>query len=61
MGRAEVRKMTFNAGGNDLLEEQYDEFDGVYGCTYTWMEDLVRCCDCTWESCPMRGGKKEGV
>lgn len=53
--------MTFNAGGNELLEEQYDEFEEVYGCTHTGMEDLVRCCDCTWESCPMRGGKKEAA
>lgn len=51
--------MTFNVGGNELLEEQYDEFNEIYGCTHTGMEDLVRCCDCTWGSCPMRGSKKE--
>jgi hypothetical protein len=51
--------MTFNAGNNDLFDEEYDEFDEVYGCTHVGGDDLIRCKDCEFAECPMRGGKKE--
>ncbi|MCK9571179.1 hypothetical protein M0R72_19675 [Candidatus Pacearchaeota archaeon] len=51
--------MTFVADANEIYEEQYDEFQEVYGCTAVGRDDLVRCCDCTWESCPMRGKNRE--
>ena len=44
--------------GNNQLAEAYDEFDEVYGCIDETTL-FVRCCDCIWEGCPMRGGKKE--
>lgn len=40
----------------EMLEPLFDEFGEIYACMG---EDstLVRCCDCVWEGCPMRGGR----
>jgi hypothetical protein len=40
--------------GNDKLEEQYDEFGEVYACIDSGNE-LIRCCDCSFAECEMRG------
>lgn len=50
--------MTFIGESNEVFEEQYDEFEEVYGCQHAGMEDLIRCCNCDWAECPMRGKKK---
>jgi len=53
------RKVTnFTCGRGEALAPQYDEFDEIYACVGK-NHDLVRCCDCVWEGCPMRGERKE--
>ena len=48
------------AKNGDVLVACFDEMDEIYGCEVRGQEDsLIRCWLCDWESCPMRGGKKE--
>lgn len=49
--------MTFT-DGNNVLFEMYDEFEEVYGCVDA-SNELVRCYDCIWAECPMRGKRKD--
>jgi hypothetical protein len=50
------------AENGDILLAQLDEMAEVFGCEVCGQKDsLVRCYDCSWESCPMRGGKKESA
>ena len=50
------------AENGDVLVACIDEMNEVYGCEVRGQENsLIRCWECVWESCPMRGGFIEEV
>jgi len=46
----------------EILQPIYDDFGEICACISVFhgvKGDTVLCCDCVWEGCPMRGGRKE--